>query len=380
MKNFKKILPAIALAGAGIIAIAGAGNASAYDYSQRLGYFEGEYDAGRDPSDVQICYTLSNIRTAISGLTYTVGISTADGVDLSNVTKVSNSDSTYNYSSSSSTSGSVTISFDGVDGSSSEVKRCAHLNFSTALARNSAFDTYTVTLGTMSVSPSNYPVDTTNGKVITFGYQLSTDANGEPTTSSGTYQSEYWVKSVPTAYSSAMPNYGHIELTKKVKGNAANPNADFGFKVNVAKKNNNVHGASPDYDYLIYTGVGDPIECTFGTDCSFTLKHGQVAYIGCEDADCVNDGHLERGGVSYTITETDAKEHDTYIDGSTTKSTTRTTGSVDLDAAKKEHTFVNEKTNTIAGRFFNILPFIILAILATVGVVTLRKANKKNEA
>ena len=78
----------------------------------------------------------------------------------------------------------------------------------------------------------------------------------------------------------------------------------------------------------------------------------------------------------YSITETNPHEHTVYI-GEEVKSTT---GEQSLTSEAPSYAFRNEKTNTIAGRFFNIIPFIILAILATVGVVTIRKASKKNEA
>jgi hypothetical protein len=113
-------------------------------------------------------------------------------------------------------------------------------------------------------------------------------------------------------------------------------------------------------------------------DCEFTLNHGDTAYIGCSGSNCQSSNSLPLNAIEYSITESNAKGHTPYIDGATSSS--NTTGTQQLDTENKSHTFVNEKTNTIAGRFFNIIPFIILAILATVGVVTLRKANKKHEA
>ena len=384
MKNFKKILPAIALVGAGVVAVAGAGDASAYNYAKRLGYNGGTYSAAADPSDVEICYTLSNITVPISSLTYSVSISTTDGINLSTVTKVDSTDTTYGYNSSNSTSGTITINFNGVDGSSNEVTRCAHLDFSNAISASSAFGEYTATLGRFSANPSSYPVDTTNGKTIKLGYLLAVDANEEPTTNNnGIYQADYWVKDKPTTYSSTLPiNYGHIEVTEKVKGNAADPDQSFEFSTTVTKLYPSIEGADDDYDYQIYVdGGGSARECTFGQPCTFSLKHGQKAYIGCSSAStCSNtDGQLTRNGVSYVVTQTNAHSHQSYVDDNLTTTAT-TTGTITLNTAKKEHTFTDKKTNTIAGNFFNILPFVILALLATVGVVTLRKTNKKNEA
>lgn len=377
MKNIKKILPAIALAGAGIIVAAGAGDASAYDYSQQLGYNNGTYTAAKDPSDVSICYTINNVVVPIAA-TYTFAIASND-LDLSEVTAVASS-SDYSYSSSSISNGSFTINFTSSDTVTGGVQqKCAHLNFASALPSDSAFTNYAVTVGVPSASPSTAPLDTTSGKAITFGYQLSNDASGYPqTNATGTYLSEYWTKSAPSYTASATVNYGHVTVEKKVKGHGANPDQAFSFTANVVKKYNAVPGVNQTYDYYIFIDGQSPIGCTYSNDCSFSLKHGQKAYVGCENATCANDGHLIRDAVTYTITEASTTGYTTFLDGLAVS--TNTTGSKELDAALKEHVFVNQNTNTIAGRFFNILPFIVLAALATVGVVTLRKANKKNEA
>lgn len=373
MKNFKKILPAVALAGAGIVAVAGAGNASAYNYAMQYGSNEA------DPRDVAICYTLSNITLPISNLTYTTTLSTTSGVNLNNVSKVDSSSTEYGYNTSSHV---VSINFSGVDGTQSSVTKCAHLNFSSAIPSSSAFGEYIVNLSATTATPNTYPADSSTNKTLKLAYFLDVDNNGDPKqNNSNVYQSYYYVKSLPSFSSSMTADYGHVEVTKKVRGNEANPDAEFVFTATVTKKYNSITGLDPanNIDYEIYVqGANDPIECRFGTACTFRLKHGQKAYIGCEDANCANDGHLVKNGVAYTITETDAKNHTPYVDGNAVS--TNTTGAIDLTVDNKAHEFVNEKKNTLAGRFFNIIPFIILAALATVGVVVLRKANKKNEA
>jgi hypothetical protein len=48
------------------------------------------------------------------------------------------------------------------------------------------------------------------------------------------YQAEYWIKGAPS-YESTVPLVKtHIEVTKTVKGNAAQPEAGFVFKARVA--------------------------------------------------------------------------------------------------------------------------------------------------
>ena len=290
MKNFKKILPAVALASAGIIAAAGAGNASAYSYEQLKGYHNGVAVADGNPENVAVCYTLSNVTIPVA-TTFTIGLSSNE-LDMSKVSATSANDTT--YTSSSTTTGGFTITFTTSDFSSlSSATKCAHLNFGTALSSTAAFGNYSVDLGVPSSSNDDVPVDFTSGKEISFGYQLSTDTNGYPTTNSstGVYQAEYWIKSAPTLESSMITSYGHIEVSKKVKGNAANPDESFAFTANVTK----LYPSITDTGYNIYVNGSSVKTCAFGTDCVFNLKHGQTAYIGCSSSNCQNDGQKNIG-------------------------------------------------------------------------------------
>ena len=376
MKNIKKILPAIAIAGAGIAALAGAGNASAYNYAQLKGYNNGTYVAAKDPQNVEICYTVNGIIVPFN-TTIKVGLSIAADTPI-DMTKVSAVGSSDNYTSDSTTAGSFNFVFNE-DGSKSTDTVCNHLNFGSALSANASFDTHQVIVGTPTIiSGTQIPLDTDNSDNILFGYQLATDSTtGEPTAPSGTYQAEYWLKSKPSFESTIVPEYGHITVEKKVKGNAADPDANFTFTSNISKKYSSIHDSQ---GYSIYVQGKSLVACSFGTDCTFTLKHGEKAYIGCTTEACTDNTseQIIVGAYDYEIKETNALNHTPYVDGNSTS--TNTTGSKTLSSALAQHSFVNEKTNDISGRFFNIIPFIILAILASIGVVTLRKANKKNEA
>lgn len=377
MKNIKKILPAIALAG--VIGLLGASSASAYSYDQIKGYQNGVQLTGQNPDNVEICYTVNGILTTFE-TTYTIPI-TVDSSSPINLSAVTGD--TYTYSDR--THGSFTIAFNE-NGSQNNVTKCATLNFGSALSKDAAFDTHTVKMGTVTSTNPNAPIDTAY-KELTFGYQLSTDSQGAPIASSnGTYQAEYWTKSTPSYQSSIDRVNTYIKVTKTVKGNAAIPrpsNTDgkgdgFIFKARVVK----AQGVK-DTAYNIYDGNKTIATCQFASsmtddtkDCEFRLSHGETAYIGCNSANCANGGQLPLNAIQYSITETNPHEHTVYI-GEEVKSTT---GEQSLTSEAPSYAFRNEKTNTIAGRFFNIIPFIILAILATVGVVTLRKASKKNEA
>ena len=364
MKNIKKILPAVALAGAGIITLVGASNASAYNYHQVLGHKDGVSTSTPNPNNVEICYTLSNI-TNEAVTVFTVTLESDDGVDLS---AVSSSDTT--YTAAGNTEASFTIAFDE-HGAQSTKTNCVHLNFSGALPANSGFDTYTVVISDVTSSNPNIPADDDGGS-ISFGYQLEVNqTTKEPISYSGTYGAEYWTKTVPTLSSSIPLQYGHVEVVNKVRGNAADPDASFVYKVNATKSFQSIQGTT----YNLTVG-NSTTTCTYGTDCQFTLKHGETAYIGCSNSSCTNDGQFVRNGIAYTVTETDNQDHTTtYVDGSESSVATGT-----IDDATKVHNFVNEKIVTISGRFFNILPFIVLAAIASVGVVTLHKTGKKNEA
>ncbi len=381
MKNIKKILPAVALAGAGIITLVGAGNASAYDYYQQLGTEGGV--ATLNPGNVKICYELNNIITTTQ-TTFTVYLTSDGSIDMTKVTNLTSDDSidmtevttnaTFNdttYTATSSTAGNFTIGFNE-NGTVSTVVKCAHLDFSQALEPDSAFDTYTVEVSNVTSSNPSVPADDESGKAIEFGYQLRIDpTTQEPlTTSGGRYMAEYWTKDFPTLESEIPLQYGHIVVNNKVRGNAADPTAAFTYKV-LADHNTPLLGDS----YNIYI-EGAVTTCDYGTDCEFTLEHGKTALIGCSNSSCTNDGQFIQGAVDYKITETGRQGHTTYIDGVQGYAT----GDLTVNATAVTHNFVNEKTNTISGHFFNILPFIVLAILTSVGVVTLRKSGKKNEA
>lgn len=379
MKNIKKILPAIALAG--VIGLLGASSASAYSYDQIKGYQNGVQLTGQNPDNVEICYTVNGILTTFQ-TTYTIPI-TVDSSSSINLSAVTGD----TYTSSDRTHGSFTIAFNE-SGSQNNVTKCATLNFGSALSKDAAFDTHTVKMGTVTSTNPNAPIDTAY-KELTFGYQLSTDSQGAPIASSnGTYQAEYWTKSTPSYERTIDRVNTYIMVTKTVKGNAAIPkpsNSDgkgdgFIFKARVVK----AQGVG-DTAYNIYDGNKTIATCRFATsmedgsnDCEFRLSHGETAYIGCNSSECTGGGQLPLNAIQYSITETNPHGHTVYVD--TNDVPTTTTGTKNLDQKNLRHTFRNENTVTIAGRFFNIIPFIILAILAAVGVVTLRKASKKNEA
>ena len=367
MKNIKKILPAVALAGAGIITLVGASNASAYNYHQVLGQEDGAPTSTPNPNNVEICYTLSNI-TNEAVTVFTVTLESNNGINLRDVTTTSPSDTTYTVMDD--TEASFTIAFDE-HGEQSTKTNCAHLNFSSALPADSAFGTYTVNISSVTSSNSNIPADD-NSRYISFGYQLEIDqTTKEPISHSGTYGAEYWTKTVPTLSSSIPLQYGHVEVVNKVRGNAADPDASFVYKVKATKSYPSIQGMT----YNLTVG-NSTTTCAYGADCQFTLKHGETAYIGCSNSSCANDGQFVRNGIAYTVTETDNQDHPTtYVDGSENSVATGT-----VNDAAKVHNFVNEKIVTISGRFFNILPFIVLAAVASVGVVTLHKTGKKNEA
>ena len=92
MKNIKKILPAIALAG--VIGLLGASSASAYSYDQIKGYQNGVQLTGQNPDNVEICYTVNGILTTFE-TTYTIPI-TVDSSSPINLSAVTGD--TYTYS------------------------------------------------------------------------------------------------------------------------------------------------------------------------------------------------------------------------------------------------------------------------------------------
>lgn len=187
-------------------------------------------------------------------------------------------------------------------------------------------------------------------------------------------------------YESA-PSRTAIELSKSVTGNLASTSEYFKVKVEI-------DGGTAGDQYAIsgqtYTGTGVQSVYTVGQDNYVWLKHGETITIGKVTVGG-EDIYQVPIGVEYTLTEQDATDYDTYIDGGSTaaKATSgKETAELDYDDQTDTYSipddnktaFVNNKeSDVITGIFINIFPFIVLVALAAAGVYAIRKSAKAQE-
>jgi len=173
----------------------------------------------------------------------------------------------------------------------------------------------------------------------------------------------------------------YIQLSKAVTGNIADSDAYFKFALNIPGTAGDVYvinGAhSTDGSTTVTTS-----NYTVGTTQYIYLKHGQTVTIGqtTVGTDTVNQIPI---GTKYTITEQDATDYETYIDGSSTNSkatgnkTTVATDAATFNTADVTSFVNNKETPVLTGIFVNIAPFATLIVLAVAGLYIMKKTSKK---
>lgn len=295
--------------------------------------------------------------------------------------------------------GVLTIQINNNNGTSSTASNCATLDFSGAFTNTDMlYGEYTVNINERNTSGSGdngHYYATDPYQEIGFSAYLDVDGNGDPISdnTTGNYGIMIRAKANPTFISTASYTKTHISLKKQVKGNIADPTQQYDFTVVLTRKyawtgsnNETVHFKLDD---------GTETSCTFtnnnvGATCTKTgikLAHNEMVLIGVTGT----TNELVPGGYSYTITENlpqslESSKTEAFSDltGQTRVQTWNSgdTGTRPIEASdlgdSDEWLFVNTLSESRpAGRFFMILPFVILAIIAGGSVVVLRKTSKK---
>ena len=392
MGKIKQLTNIAAATVASVFGIASfAGNASAANT------MEMRYDSSA--SAMQICKTVNGLQgphsaTYTYNLTYTSSTPTSY-VDLRGVAA---SGTGVSYSSNSADAGILTIAIDNNGGTSSTASNCATVNFSGAFTNtNMVYGEYGIHISeSNTVQPGDtniYYYATDPEQDIAFNAYLDVDSTtGEPIegTTSDTYGIMIKAKAPADFESTASYVNTHITLKKQVKGNMADPQTKYDFTVQLKRK----FPVSSSSQTVHISVPGDTNKtCVFSSSnanatCTATgikLAHNDIALIGIDN----NTEELVAGGYEYTITEnltaTSAKtEAFSDLTGQTSVQTwnsgetgTRPITVSDLGNDDK-WLFVNTLSEgSPAGRFFMILPFVILAIIAGGSVVVLRKTSKK---
>ncbi|GEM_PF-2001071 len=391
MGKIKQLTNIAAATVASVFGIASfAGNASAANN------MEMRYDSSA--SAMQICKKVDGLQGPHSA-TYTYNLSYTSPAQPSyvNLRGVTASGTGVSYSSNSADAGILTIAIDNNGGASSEASNCATVDFSGAFTdTNMVYGEYSIHImenNTVQPGDTNtYYYATKPEQDIPFSAYLDVDSNtGEPIegTTSDTYGIMIMAKAPATFESTASYTKTHITLKKQIKGNMADPQTKYDFTVQLKRK----FPASSSSQTVHISVPGDTDKtCVFSSSnanatCTATgikLAHNDIALIGVNNT----TEELVAGGYEYTITENPATSAKTEafsdLDGQTSVQTwnsgytgTRSITASDLGNDDK-WLFVNTLSGgSPAGRFFMILPFIILAIIAGGSVVVLRKTSKK---
>ncbi len=197
-------------------------------------------------------------------------------------------------------------------------------------------------------------------------------------------------------YQSSSPRT-YIELTKNVTGNMGRTDKYFQFDIELTHQNVRVGDVINVYN-ASETGTYNNGSSRFSTVTvrdvdgkkviTVYAKHGETIVIGKKI-----DGSTETCqlpvGTKYTISETDynseSEPYTTTIDGTadndkiSNQKTTVAVGDTNFNTANKT-TYVNDRTlPALTGLFINIMPFVLLVVVAFVGIILIKKTSKKED-
>lgn len=159
---------------------------------------------------------------------------------------------------------------------------------------------------------------------------------------------------------------GTLKVSKTVAGNLGDKNKYFEFKVTLTGENGKTYGAS----YAVTGGSKDdnPKSIVIGQETTFMLKHGDTLSIA----------NLPYG-VTYTVTEVDAKENEKGVLMNGDYEVTKTGDSGTIGTASQTAAFTNTKTGSIdTGVTTENLPYVLLigfVVLAGAALLIKRKAH-----
>ena len=237
---------------------------------------------------------------------------------------------------------------------------------------------YVVTLKETGGGSAVYPSDNTDSYDIHIWYQNDLNADGTPKTSrkaSIVYIKKNDVKDANVVFTrEADLPATKLTVDNKIKGAFANANDSFDYTVTVdgrAKDNSNL--------WITNASTGAKLsECSYDSStqkstCIFSLKHGESVEIGVQ-----NGASQVPQGVNYEVKQTIKNDYTLEIDG-TSSTSGKTTKTVQADANNNVTHFIN--TSSISDvvdskAFFSILPYIVLAIAATIAIYAVRKSKQ----
>lgn len=160
---------------------------------------------------------------------------------------------------------------------------------------------------------------------------------------------------------------GTLNVSKTVTGNMGDKNKYFEFDVTLTGEEGKAYGES----YVVSGGskeANNPASIKIGEKTTFKLKHGDTLSIA----------NLPYG-VTYTVTEVDAKENEKGVLMNGDYEVTKTGDSGTIGAASQTAAFTNTKTGEIdTGVTTENLPYVLLigfVVLAGAALLIKRKAH-----
>ena len=283
-----------------------------------------------------------------------------------------------------------TISFDGTEtvSNSYTVNKSTTINFANMGLSFKKPGNYELTVKESATSNSAYPVDNDNEYTVIVQVTNVTDQNGTPT---GNFNAKFVIKDDNDTKVSNMPfnepkdetKFGHIELTKTVKGIMADRTKDFSFSVQVDDAATNACANYSLGEKYLIKGTGVPedgsevTKCKSGTKDSITLNHGETATIG---QFTYNNNTYDSISIDdyYKIIESAESDYTTTFkinSGSTASG--RDTGSNAITHSGNIVTFYNQREGSpVTGIILTILPYLILVGIGVGGVLLFQ--NREN--
>ncbi|MBQ3468666.1 MAG: BspA family leucine-rich repeat surface protein [Bacilli bacterium] len=291
----------------------------------------------------------------------------------------------------------IPITFDGSETVSNSYTVTSFFNLNLATLINAKMPitdvgTYTLKVKETGTSNGAYPVDEDNEYTIVIQAENVLDANDRPT---GDYNATFVImddndtKKQKMAFAEPKDEsqFGHIELTKTIKGIMSDPTKYFDFSIQVDDR--------PTYTCTDYSGsekypisgvdsghysAAEVTKCKSGTKDSISLKHGQTATIGQFTYNNNNYDAISTDDYYKIIEGTESDYTTTFKINSGSATSGNDTGLNSISNSGNVVTFYNQKEGSpVTGIILTVLPYLILIGIGIGGVLLYRKigANKK---
>ena len=284
----------------------------------------------------------------------------------------------------------ATITFNGSEtvSNSYTVTKSTTLDLSNVGLKIKQPGIYDLTIKEIASSNPAYP--TTNTEyTVTIQVQNVLDNNNMPT---GNFTATYVIKdandnkvnSMSFAHPKDESYFGHIELTKTVKGIMADSTKYFDFSVQVDDATSDACASYTGSEKYPVTGVdaghfssSEVTKCKSGTKDSLSLKTGQTAKIGQFNYNNTNYDSISIDDYYKIVEANESGYTTTFKVNSGSETSGVDIGSNSITHAGNVVTFYNQKEGSpVTGIIFTILPYLLLVGIGAGGLILFKKKRK----